>query len=261
MNVVGTSYFDTWANYQVGYDIIETNALSGYHKLRLYGVLNVTGNNISWSSGTARVWDNTVGIGTWYGNGSYTLVTKDVYIYCDASGNFGATYIDGAISTSYKSGSCGGNAYLPHIDRFPVLNSGSNFTDKTNPVYNITAYNSYDLRVKIEAGGNTSLITRNLSSKGSQTYTLALTDEERKTLRRLSPNGKTLSVRETVCALQNGSEISWSYKDYTMTITKKTMKIRVNGVWKEATPYIRINDQWKEATPYIRINSQWKEGI
>lgn len=261
MNVVGTSYFDTWANYQVGYDIISTSTSGGYHVIRVYGVLNVTGNNISWSWGNARVSDNTVGIGTWYGNGSYTLVSKDITVYSDASGNFGATWIDGAISTSYKSGSCGGNAYLPHIDRLPVLNSGSNFTDKTNPVYNITAYNSYALRVKIEAGGNTQLITRDLSSRGSQTYTLVLTNEERKALRRLSPDGKTLSVRETVVAMSGGTEVSASYKDYTMTITKKPMKIRINGAWKEGYPYVRVNGEWKEAKANIRVNGQWKEGI
>lgn len=260
MNVVGTSYFDTWANYQVGYDLLSTSVSGGYHTIRVYGVLNVTGNNISWSSGSARVSDNTVGIGTWYGRGSYTLVSKDINVYCDSSGN-ASIYVDGAINTSYKSGSCGGTAYLPHINRYPVLNSGSNFTDKTNPVYNITAYNSYALRVKIEAGGNTQLITRDLSSRGSQTYTLVLTDEERKTLRRLSPDGKTLAVRETVCAMSGSTELSVSYKDYTMTITKRPMKIRINGAWKEAYPYVRVNGEWKESIPHIKVNGTWKEGI
>lgn len=40
-----------------------------------------------------------------------------------------------------------------------------------------------------------------------------------------------------------------------------TVRLRINGQWKEATPYIRVNGQWKEATSYTRVNNQWKEGI
>lgn len=221
--------------------------------------MNVTNNYISWSRGTARVWDKTVGIGTYYGKGSYTLVSTDIKAYCDASGNV-SVYVGGSLDTSFvSSGEVGGTAYLPNIPRYPVLNSGSNFTDRTNPVFNITAYGTYPLRVKLEAGGNTQLITRDLSSRGSQTYTLVLTNEERKTLRRLSPNGKTLAVRETVCAMSGNTELSVSYKDYTMTIVKKPIKVMRNGTWVNAFPYVRVNGAWKEAKPYMRVNGSWKE--
>ena len=161
------------------------------------------------------------------------------------------------------TGNTYGDIVFPKINRFPVLVSGTNFTDATNPVYTITAYNTYALRVKLEAGGNPGLITRNLSNKGSQTYTLELTDEERKTLRNLSPDGKTLSVRETVCALSGGNEVagSYSYKDYTMTIVKKPARIKINGTFVKGYPYVRVNGAWKEAKPYIRVSGQWKEEI
>lgn len=256
-NVVGTTYLNG-CNYQVGYDLLETKQAEGYHRIRTYGVLNVTNNYISWSRGTARVWDNTVSIGTYYSKGSYTLVSKDVDVYCDSQGRC-SVYIDGSLNTTFVSGSTGGTAYLPDIPRYPVLNSGSNFTDRTNPVYNITAYGAYPLRVKIEAGGNTQLITRDLSSRGSQTYTLVLTNEERKTLRRLSPDGKTLAVRETVCAMSGSTELSASFKDYTMTIVKKPVKVMRNGTWVNAFPYVRVNGEWKEAKPYMRVNGSWKE--
>jgi len=61
--------------------------------------------------------------------------------------------------------------------------------------------------------------------------------------------------------MSGGSEASVSYKNYTMTITKRPMKIRVNGAWKEAYPYVRVNGAWKEAKANIRVNGQWKEGI
>lgn len=147
---------------------------------------------------------------------------------------------------------------LTKINRYPVLNSGSNFTDRTNPVLNITAYGTYSIRVRLEASG-ASRVSRDLSSKNSQTYTLQLTDAERKLLRSLSSNGKTLGVREVVAAVSGGSEIAWSYKDYTMTIVRKPVKIRKDGAWVNAFPYVRVNGQWKEAKPYIRVNGSWKE--
>ena len=258
MNVIGTSYFDTWANYQVGYDILSTDQEQGYHSIRVYGVLNVTGNNISWSSGTARVLDNTVGIGTYYGNGSYTLVSKDINVYADNEGHC-SVYLDGSIDTTYKSGSTGGTAVLPDISRFPILISGSDFKDNENPVFNIGAYGNYNIRVRLEYGGQP-YAQRDLTNKYSQVYTLELTDEERETLRGFM-TGNSIPIREVVCAVQNGQEVHWSWGDYTMTKSSNYVRIRVNNQWRYAIPYVRINGQWKQAKPYIRVNNNWKEGI
>ena len=38
MQVVATSYFDTWANYQVGYDIISQSVENNTTSIRFYGV-------------------------------------------------------------------------------------------------------------------------------------------------------------------------------------------------------------------------------
>lgn len=108
---------------------------------------------------------------------------------------------------------------LTTIARYPTLTSGSNFTDIQNPVYNISNPASlYNVRVKLEAGGNTQLIIRDLPSNYRGTYTLELTESERNTLRALSPNSKTLAVVETVCAMSGNTELNASYKSYTMTI-------------------------------------------
>ena len=108
---------------------------------------------------------------------------------------------------------------LTAIARYPTLTSGSNFTDIQNPVYNISNPASlYNVRVKLEAGGDTQLIIRDLPSNYRGTYTLELTESERNTLRALSPNSKTLAVVETVCAMSGNTELNASYKSYTMTI-------------------------------------------
>lgn len=108
---------------------------------------------------------------------------------------------------------------LTAIARYPTLTSGSNFTDIQNPIYNISNPAAlYNVRVKLEAGGNTQLIIRDLPSNYRGTYTLELTESERNTLRALSPNSKTLAVVETVCAMSGNTELNASYKSYTMTI-------------------------------------------
>jgi len=108
---------------------------------------------------------------------------------------------------------------LTTIARYPTLTNGSNFTDIQNPVYNISNPASlYNIRVKIEAGGNTQLIIRDIASNYRGNYTLELTESERNTLRALTPNSKTLAVRETICAMSGNTELNASYKDYTMTI-------------------------------------------
>lgn len=215
--VLGTSYFDNYANYQLAYDLLGQSTANNSSTVRLYGILNVTGNSVGWSRGSASVHTESQGIGTYYSRGSYTVIQRDFTFYHDNNGNF-SSWIGASISTSYHSGSTGGTLTLPKINRYPILNSGSNFTDESNPVYNITAYGTYQLRVKIEAGNNPQFITRNLSSRNSQTYTLELTEEERNKLRALIPNNNSLKVRETVCAMSGSTELAVSYKDYTMTM-------------------------------------------
>lgn len=194
-----------------------------------------------------------------YGSGTHRLISNQYWVTHDSSGS--KTEIFNWWFNS-RIGSWSGSAALPltKINRYPILNSGMNFKDTENPTLDITAFNTYPIRVKLEAGGNTSLVTRDLTNKGSQKYTVELTSEERETLRSMM-TGETLSVRETVCALNNGNEISWNWKDYTMTKGNRGARIKVNGQWKEAIPYVRVNGQWKEAVSYVKINGQWKEGI
>lgn len=53
----------------------------------------------------------------------------------------------------------------------------------------------------------------------------------------------------------------WDYSDQiSFSTSNKTVKVKVNGEWKNATPYIRVNGQWKVATPFTRENGQWKRG-
>ena len=236
----------------------------------------LTSSNASWSSG----YNSTLTI-YWHDNrenydryvASINLTSLGIGASASAQGTINVTHKDdGSLSgyayayftkggtSSYCPNSGGVNngwTALTKINRYPVLNNGSDFTDRTNPVLNITAYGTYPIRVRLEAGGD-SRVSRDLSSKNSQTYTLELTNEERKLLRSLS-NGKTLAVREVVAAVSGGQEVSWSFKDYTMTVVRKPVKVKSGGSWVNTFPYIRVNGEWKEAKTYIRVDGSWKE--
>lgn len=44
-------------------------------------------------------------------------------------------------------------------------------------------------------------------------------------------------------------------------VETKAIKIKINNVWKNSTPYIKVNGVWKETTPYIKVNGVWKKAI
>ena len=148
---------------------------------------------------------------------------------------------------------------LHSFNRYPKLNYGSDFTDDTNPVYNITSYNTFPVRIKIEADGDAQFIVRDIPKDTNGNYTLELTDEERRRLRSVTPSTNILPVLETACAMDGETELSVDYKSYVMTIDISG-RIRINNEWIKATPYVRTNGEWKKAIPYIRVNNEWKRG-
>ena len=205
-------------NYELAYDLLSQSVANNTSTVRLYGILHVTGNRISWSRGSASVHTSGLqGIGTYYSRGDYVVITRDFTFSHDGNGNFSA-YIGASLSTTFVSGDTGGTITLPKINRYPILNSGQNFNDESNPVYNITSYNTFPIRIKLEAGGNSQLIKRDVPASTNGNYTLVLTNAERNTLRTLAKNSNQLSVIETVCAMSGNTELSASYKSYKMNI-------------------------------------------
>ena len=214
--IIGTTYLNG-CNYQIGYDLISQNNTGNSSTVKLYGILNVTNNYISWSRGTASVYNTSTSIGTYYAKGTYTLVSGTYTFNHDSNGNLSMN-ISGTLSTTFVSGTASGKMTLPHIDRFPIMTEGMDFTDEENPTIKFTSYGTFPIRVKLEAGGNTKLITRDLSDKNAKSYTFELTEEERNKLRELSKNSKTLQVTETVCAMNGETELNVSYVKKIMTV-------------------------------------------
>ena len=215
MNVVGTSYFDTWANYQVGYDLISQSVENNTSTVRFYGVLNVTGNNISWSWATASVWTKSNGIGTYYGRGSHVVVQQDITITHNADGNYSGT-LSGTLSSSYKGGTASGTFSLPKIDRIAVVSAVSDFNDETNPTITFTNPAGFNINAFMSVNGTDIATDTHIPSTG--TYTFNLTEAQRNQLRQLC-TGQTLSVRVGLRTEDSGGSIlGSSYKDKTMTL-------------------------------------------
>ena len=176
--VVGTTYLNG-CNYQLAYDLLSQNIENNTSTVRLYGILNVTNNFVSWSRGTASVHTESAGIGTYYAKGSHTLITKDFTWNHDSSGNF-SSYIGASLSTTFVSGSTGGVITLPSIPRQANVTSATDFTDEQNPTITFNNPGGFRINARLEFAG-TNIKRDNIPNTGS--YTFNLTDEERNLLR------------------------------------------------------------------------------
>ena len=58
----------------------------------------------------------------------------------------------------------------------------------------------------------------------------------------------------------NSGSVQTDLTALTVLPTNKKLKVKVNGVWKEAIPFIKVSGVWKEVTPYMKVNGIWKEG-
>lgn len=205
-------------SYILTYDLLSQSIANNTSTIRVYGILQLPV-YISWSRGTATVHTASFGLGTSYSAGNHQIGYTDVTFAHNNDGT-GSVYIGGSISTSYlMNGSCGGTITVPNIPRYSTMSTAPNFNDEENPTITFTnPTNGYfSLRAKIEAGGNTQLIKRDLS-KTATSCTFELTNTERETLRNLIPNSNSLSVRFTICAMNGETELNASFLDRTMTI-------------------------------------------
>lgn len=215
--VVGTTYLNG-CNYQLAYDLLSQNIENNTSTVRLYGILNVTNNFVSWSRGTASVHTESAGIGTYYAKGSYTLITRDFTWNHDSSGNF-SSYIGASLSTTFVSGSTGGVITLPSIPRQANITGATDFTDEQNPTITFNNPGGFRINARLEFAG-TNIQRDNIPNTGS--YTFNLTEEERNLLRSKCTSN-SMGVREVIGTCVSGTtESFWSWQDKIMTIVNAT---------------------------------------
>ena len=208
--------------YTVTWSLLSQDTATNTSKIRLTATF-YTGNSttISSSYSTFKLDGTTVysGAYSFSGAGTKFTETKDITVTHNNDGSFPGRSV--SFSTNdYIMGSQSGSGTIsgvPSIARYPVLTSGQNFTDEENPTLTFTnPAKIYPIRVKLEAGGNNKLITRDIGTTATS-YTFDLTEEERNKLRKLATTN-SLTVTQTVCAMNGETELSSSYKNYTMTI-------------------------------------------
>ncbi len=171
----------------------------------------------------------------------------------DGTKSFSAS-VEAGIYTYARNVSGSGSWSLTQIPRYSTIASADNFNDEQNP--SITFSNPsggyFSLRAKIEAGGNSQLITRNLS-KTATSCTFSLSDSERNTLRNLCSKSNSLSVRFTICCMNGSTELSASYLDRTMTI--------VNGNPTFSSSNISYKDNNSTTTAVTGNNQQLVQNL
>ena len=119
---VGRVYL-SGCNYELAYDLLSQSVANNTSTVRLYGILHVTNNYISWSSGSASVHVSGLqAIGTYYSRGDYTVITRDFTWSHDNNGDF-SMFIGASLSTTFVSGDTGGIITLPRINRVAKINS------------------------------------------------------------------------------------------------------------------------------------------
>ena len=73
--------------------------------------------------------------------------------------------------------------------------------------------------------------------------------------------GNTIDVGGIIETYKNGTKVGESSPLMTTIGVTGSIKLGINGEYKDAVMYVVVNNEWKEATPYIGVNNQWKEGI
>lgn len=170
------------------------------------------------------------------------------------------------VSTSFTDGgnglgsaSCSGSFTLTKIDRYAVTNSVSGSNIEGNFSVNYTKYvSSYSYKLRISLPHIKALETINYNTSGTS-FTLSQASIEE--IYNTYPTTDTIQLGFAVETWNGNTRLSsGNEKTINCTKTPRVARLRINGEWKNATPYIRIDGQWKKATPYVRVNNEWKRG-
>lgn len=165
----------TGCSYSLGYDVLSQDVATNSSTVRLYGILTVTNNYVSWSSGSASVHiSGLAAIGTYYARGTHTVITRDYTWSHDANGNF-SLWVGASLSTTFVSGNTGGVITLPKINRVAVTNTVTGDDIEGNFKVDYTTYiNTYTYKLRISIPNVVRLDTIDYQTSG-ETFTLSET--------------------------------------------------------------------------------------
>lgn len=219
MPIVGTLQLNG-CNYQFGWDLISQSVANNTSTVSFYGILNVTNNYVSWSSGSAWIHTARAGMSTRYNKGSYVVVQSNFTFTHNNDGTL--TLAPGyGIDTTFTSGSGVVYITLPRIPRYATITGNpTSLTDEDDPYITFTnSGNATNLNAWLEVNPSSTHYAERTLSITSGTYTWELTTAERNQLRARLANaidGKG-TIRLGLHSTQGGTEGA-SYKDIPFTI-------------------------------------------
>lgn len=114
---VGFNYGSFYYAYILKWQLLNQDKINNRSTIRVQASIYVDANNISWSSGSASLYNTSFGLANTYYRGETVVNTQDITVNHDSNGN-ASIYIGGSINTTFvMSGNCGGTINLPQIDR------------------------------------------------------------------------------------------------------------------------------------------------
>lgn len=235
LQLSSTSPYRTWTGYAENPLVAYVNGSQVYNSNITY---DLQGNTITVASGTIRVNHNADG-------------SKSI--------GFSASFTDN--SNGKGSASCSGSMTLTKINRYAVTNSATgtdNNNIEENFSVNYTKYiNSWSYKLRISRPGVEALERIDYNTSGTS---FKLSQESINKLYDLYGPDATFNLGFAVETWSGSSKLSDGNEKTISCRTTSKGRIRIGGVWKNATLYVRSGGEWKKATPYIRNNNEWKRG-
>lgn len=254
----GTYFYVNWqqASQSVSGNYTDINWQHGVHcrydyysnAIKSYGV-NINGSSVYGGDTFSNL-----------SQGDHQLASGTIRIYHNSDGT--KTFNISTSGWAYGAGDTSGsqNFTLNKINRYAVTNSVSGNEIEGNFSVNYTKYvNDYKYKLRIGIPNTRTLETIDYNTSGT---TFQLSQTTINDLYNTYGADATFNIGFAV-ETWNSAGSSKLSDGNTKTISCKTTskgRVRVNGEWKNATPYVRVSGEWKKATPYIRNNNEWKRG-
>lgn len=175
-NSIGRVYLNG-CNYEIAYDLLSQSIANNTSTVRFYGILHVTNNYIAWSSGSARVWSKTNGLGTRYNKGDHWVVQQDVTITHNADGTKKNLSVTGALNTSFVSGTASGTINLPTIPRASSVTATDAYVESATSINISRAASSFKHKITYSFEGLTGTVAENVDTNCGWTIPTSFYDK------------------------------------------------------------------------------------
>ena len=174
----GFNYGSFYYAYILKWQLLSQDQINNRSTIRVQASIYVGANNISWSSGSASLYNTSFGLANTYYRGETVVNSQDITVYHDSNGD-ASIYVGGSINTSFvMSGNCGGTIYLPKIDRnAPSISLSIKSIAEETATFNYSTNSTLDsLQGRLNSGNwqnismNNPITLSNLSDDTNYTY-------------------------------------------------------------------------------------------